>query len=139
MAAKLSSVQKAAIAETAQNFKRRSQVAVSAAKEETAKVKAKLREEHRATKGEALMVGAGSIAAGAVASQVYRELGVKRDKMGMAMGINYGGAVVGMLMSYYAKPNQTGMRVAGGALVGLASAQIALDLQAKDLVPGFND
>ncbi len=139
MAAKLSATQKAAIAETAQSFKRRSAQAVSAAKEETAKVKAKLREEHKATRAEGLMVGLGSMGAGVVASQIHREVAVKRQKSGLAMGLNYGGAALGAAMTYYAKPTQTGMRIAGGSLIGLAVAQIALQLQDKDLVPGYND
>lgn len=139
MAAKLSAVQKAAIAESASNWKRRSNTAIAAAKEQTAKVQAKLREEHKAAKSEAVFVGVGAIAAGAVASQVHRELAVKRGRTGLARGINYGAGVAGMLMQYYAKPNQMGMRVTGGSLVGAAVGQATLDLAAMDLVPGYNE
>lgn len=140
---KLSTTQRSAIAEEAGKFRRsvkaKYEGAVLTAKEEAAKAKVKLREEHKATKSEALMVGLGSIGAGVVASQVHREFKIKRDRGALAMGINYGGAAVGMAMTYYARPNQSGMRIAGGALVGLAVAQVALQMQEKDLVPGYNE
>ena len=75
--AKLSKSQKESIAEESGKFRRKLvgkyESAISGAKAETAKVNAKLREEHKATKAEAIMVGFGSIGAGVVASQVHRE------------------------------------------------------------------
>lgn len=136
--AALSKVQKEAIKETAANWRHRKDVAVAAVEDKYKAAQAKLRDANEGRKYEAIL-GAGAGMGGAViASQVHRELAVKRGRTGLALGLNLGAGVLGGAMMYYSKPAQSGMRIGGSALTGMAIAQVALSLQDKDLVPGMN-
>jgi hypothetical protein len=135
----LSKIQKAAMAETATKMRQSRQRAIGKVSDQLGKASAKLREERKVRAGESLAVGAGTFAFGAVASQIHREIAIKRESPTVAKVLNYAGAAIGVWMAAKAKPTASGMRMLGASMAGLGAGQAAIDFQAVDLVPGLND
>lgn len=135
----LSKVQKAAIAESAAKVRSRSLAVKMKLEGELGKTRQQLKKTHETNKGETMITGVGTVAGGALASQVHREIAIKRERPGLARIINYGMTAIGLFAAYKAKPTAKGQRIAGASLAGLGAGQMALDLADVDLVPGFND
>lgn len=135
----LTKIQKSQMAEFAFKSRQAKNRAVEKVADKYDRTKKTLSEERKVRKGESVMVGAGTIGAGAVASQIHREIAVKRQSPTIAKAINYGAGILGIWVATKAKPSQTGSRVLGASLAGMAAGQAALDLQFVDLVPGMND
>ncbi len=135
----LSKIQKAQMSEFAFKSRQAKNRAVAAVGDKYDKAKKSLGEERKIRKGESVMTGVGTVAAGAVASQVHREIAVKRGSPMISKLINYGAGAIGILVAVKARPSQSGARVLGSSMAGMAAGQAALDLQFVDLVPGLND
>ena len=100
-----------------------------------ATAKNKLKEERVTAKSESLMAGVGAHAFAVVGGQVAAQLGIARERPGLARGINYGAGLFGVWLAVNGKKEA---RVIGASMIGMSCAQLAIDTMTFDLVPGFN-
>jgi len=137
--AALTKIQKSQMAEFAFKTRQAKNRAVDKVAGQYDKTKKTLNEERKIRKGETVMVGVGTVGAGAIASQIHREIAVKRGSPMIAKAINYGAAALGIFVATKARPSQSTQRALGASMAGMGAGQAALDLQFVDLVPGMND